>query len=157
MNRPYRSHAGPILSILLGLSISAGCGSKKPAETPASEPQSQQGYPQQAPADSYSADEEAEGAPPVGAPMPGSMQMERAEDRAGPSIEMLSRDLESALTLSTPDCPTAHLLRDRICELSRRICGLSDERRDDHELVERCGDARARCQRAVDRTQSACP
>jgi hypothetical protein len=140
--------------------VVAGCGgSSKPAEAPQKPgtPQ-QQEYPA---TDSFSEEEMApqSEAAPAGALMPGSMRSESAADEGAgaPSIETLSRDLDSALSLSTPDCPSAHLLRDQICDLSRRICGLSDERRGDHELVERCGDARARCQRAVDRTQAACP
>lgn len=155
----YAKSAG-VLEFVFAMAI-CGCGARPPAKhAPAEEP-----LPAERPP--ASADEATQSAPSsspaagAGAAedMPGSMaapERELDDDRFA-SIELLSRDLDGLLSLSTPDCSTAPSLRDQICGLARKICALSDDSRGDPELAERCGDARARCQRATDRVGAACP
>jgi hypothetical protein len=66
------------------------------------------------------------------------------------------RALDDTLALATPDCPTARALRDRICELSAKLCALSGAQ-PGPEIASACADGRARCDRARERVSAACP
>jgi hypothetical protein len=87
--------------------------------------------------------------------------MPRSTDRADKSRErdedfdQLGHQLEGALRLSTPDCTTAWALRDRICDLSTRLCGIA-EQSNDPDVAARCTDGRARCERATTRVRAQC-
>ncbi|HVU04621.1 MAG TPA: hypothetical protein VHE30_22840 [Polyangiaceae bacterium] len=59
--------------------------------------------------------------------------------------------LDQAVQLASPDCPTARSLRDRICELSGRICRLTSG------PDPLCKDSSARCESAKTRVASECP
>ena len=83
--------------------------------------------------------------------------------RAGPGSNLYdelvqaSIDLDQATTLSTVDCSSARDLRDRICELSERICDIADDHPDDDPTAERCRDGEARCRGASNRVRQSCP
>ena len=66
------------------------------------------------------------------------------------------RALDDTLALATPDCPTARALRDRICELSTKLCALSGAQ-PGPEIAAACADGRARCDRAKERVSAGCP
>lgn len=68
-----------------------------------------------------------------------------------------SIDLDNATTLAAVDCTSARDLRDRICELSSRICDIASDNPDDQPTAERCADGRARCEGASDRVAQSCP
>jgi hypothetical protein len=93
-------------------------------------------------------------APPAEAEGPSST---KARERAPlTEIETWDKQLDGALTLSTPDCNTSWALRDRICDLAQRLCDLA-ARSAEPEVADRCTDGRARCERATTRVRAACP
>ena len=55
-----------------------------------------------------------------------------------------------------PDCRAAPALRDRICELSKRICAIADRDPNDHVLAQTCERAREACEQATLRVGHAC-
>jgi hypothetical protein len=65
-----------------------------------------------------------------------------------------SKELGNAWALASPDCAILRPLRDRICELSVRICLLAGP---DPEIKARCDDGKRRCSDAKDRVGSQCP
>ena len=96
----------------------------------------------------------AEAAPAPAAEAPSST---KARDRAkATDIETWDAQLDSALTLSAPDCNTAWALRDRICDLAQRLCDVAS-RSAEPEVADRCADGRARCERATTRVRATCP
>jgi len=148
--------------------VACGAGRKEaaPAQTPASEPAS--GAPaeqESAPKDEEAASDRARGeapalapapaAPAGGAALPGSMKRESKGGEPLDEIDVLSRRLEGALSLSTPDCTSAWSLRDRICDLADRICDLAG-RSAERDVAERCSDGRSRCERATSRVRESC-
>lgn len=56
--------------------------------------------------------------------------------------------LGRVLSSGTVDCSAATALRDRICELSERICAIAG-RNDDDDIAARCSSSRTRCERAI--------
>jgi len=83
---------------------------------------------------------------------------ERAAARAQ---EQRADELERALSAASigeqpPDCARACELVDQICDLSRRICLISDRHRDDADLAGRCAAAEQRCRRSRDRIPPSC-
>lgn len=68
-----------------------------------------------------------------------------------------SIDLDQATTLAAVDCSSARDLRDRICDLSGRICEIADDNPNDDPTAERCRDGRARCRGASNRVSQSCP
>jgi len=140
------------------------CGGSGKEAAPAQTPASQPGYgapaeqETSAPKDEERArDRSGEAAPaaPSGAALPGSTKREGAGGEPMDEIDSLSRRLEGALTLSTPDCTSAWSLRDRICDLADRICDLAG-RSAERDVAERCSDGRARCERATSRVRESC-
>jgi len=79
----------------------------------------------------------------------------KARAQTPDDAEALGRALENALSLSAPDCTTAWALRDRICDLSQRLCDLAG-RSAEPDVAERCTDGRGRCERATTRVRAAC-
>jgi hypothetical protein len=82
-------------------------------------------------------------------------------DPARENSERMMSDLLGAfnqleLSLSAPDCVTAAVFRDRVCELAERICRLADEHRA-AESDAQCGDGRERCVQARRRYELGCP
>lgn len=83
--------------------------------------------------------------------------------RPGPGSDLYdelvqtSIDLDQATTLASVDCSSARDLRDRICDLSGRICEIADDNPDDDPTAERCRDGRARCRGAAQRVSQSCP
>jgi len=75
--------------------------------------------------------------------------------RATAALADASRAFDDSLALATPDCPTARTLRDRICELSARICTLS-QTEPTPELASACTDGRTRCNKAKERVGASC-
>jgi hypothetical protein len=86
--------------------------------------------------------------------MPGSSKAE-GERAASPDMDAWARQMESALTLATPDCTTAWALRDRICDLAQRLCDIAG-RSAEPDVAERCTDGRSRCERATSRVRAGC-
>jgi hypothetical protein len=76
--------------------------------------------------------------------------------RATAALADASRALDESLALATPDCPTARALRDRICELSGRLCALSQSD-PTPEMTSACADGHARCNKAKERVSASCP
>jgi hypothetical protein len=68
-----------------------------------------------------------------------------------------ARQLDDALALGTPDCPLAHALRDRLCELSAHICALADKDPGAADVRAACKDGGERCDRAKERVSTQCP
>lgn len=66
----------------------------------------------------------------------------------------VSRELEEAL--ASPDCGLARDLRDRICDLSSRICAIAEEHPQETEAGDRCEDGRGRCERASRDIEGSC-
>lgn len=130
-----------------------GCAaSKKTAEAPASaESQQDASKAESAP---EPAAEGASGAPAADAPA-GMPRSTAAESRDADDFERLGQRLDGALALSTPDCTTAWALRDKICDLSQRLCDLA-ARSAEPEVAERCTDGRGRCERATTRVRATC-
>jgi hypothetical protein len=156
------THVRPYRTIAPALVLLAACGGGKeaaPAQTPAS--QQQYGAPQESESDA--AKEEAPSAAPAGAApaapaggqLPSSTKRERRSSEPMEEIDSLSKRLEGALALSTPDCTSAWSLRDRICDLADRICDLAN-RSAERDVAERCSDGRARCERATSRVRESC-
>jgi hypothetical protein len=73
--------------------------------------------------------------------------------QAEAALARADRELGDALMLAVPDCDRARGLRDRICELSGRICRIADT---DPESAARCEDSRQRCSRAGTRIAGQC-
>jgi len=68
-----------------------------------------------------------------------------------------ARQLDDTLALSTPDCPLAHALRDRLCELSAHLCALADKDPGAAAVRAACKDGGERCDRAKERVPTQCP
>jgi hypothetical protein len=68
-----------------------------------------------------------------------------------------ARQLEDVVALGTPDCPLAHALRDRVCELSAHLCVLADKDPSRGEVRAACKDGGERCERAKERVSMQCP
>jgi hypothetical protein len=152
------------LAGLLALLFAIGCGgSSSPAKAPASEaappaPQAPQDTPGEA------ADQSPTGGSFSGS---GHAPANEAEESAPSSLDRdksarpegefdaLTRQLDGALALSTPNCGVAWSLRDRICDLANRICDMA-ARSAEPEVTERCTDGRVRCERATARVRSSC-
>jgi hypothetical protein len=164
MNRSFRIGSTWIAPLVVFV---AACGAPGKEAAPAQTPASQPAY--GAPAESAPKDEEsasdraterapeaapAPAAPSGGAALPGSMKHEGKGEPLD-EIDTLSRRLEGALSLSTPDCTSAWSLRDRICDLADRICDLAG-RSAERDVAERCNDGRSRCQRATSRVRESC-
>jgi hypothetical protein len=65
-----------------------------------------------------------------------------------------SKELDHALALAAPDCGLARTLRDRVCEIADRICGLRDP---NPNVQVRCEDGKTRCASAKARVREHCP
>jgi hypothetical protein len=158
--------------VALVLALATGCGAPSKEAAPAQAPASQPGYAapeaeKSAPKDEESAGDRARGestpeslspapaAPAGGAALPGSTKREGKGGEPMDEIDALTRRLEGALSLSTPDCTSAWSLRDRICDLADRICDLAN-RSAERDVAERCSDGRSRCQRATSRVRESC-
>ena len=77
-------------------------------------------------------------------------------DEAERELALVEKQLGDALALAAPDCDVARGLRDRICDLSERICKLT-EATADGTVKERCDDGRRRCGHAKETVASRCP
>ncbi|HEX4337055.1 MAG TPA: hypothetical protein VH062_14150 [Polyangiaceae bacterium] len=137
----------------------SACGASRSNTAPQSAPAAAPVAPVSAPAMDRAADAPASaaGAAPAaeGAAMPSSTKSGAAKD-APSELDLWGRQMESALTLSTPDCSLAWALRDRICDLAQRVCDVAG-RSAEPEVAERCTDGRARCDHATTRVRAACP
>ena len=72
------------------------------------------------------------------------------------ALDEATRLLDDTLGAGAPDCGTVKLLRDRICELSARICRIAGESAPNPELAAHCADAKPRCARAKDKVAGPC-
>ena len=155
--------------IALPAVLVVACGAPGKEAAPAQTPASQPAYGAPAQSESAPKDEEAAGdrasgvspsaapapaAPSGGAALPGSTKREGKGEPAD-EIDTLSRRLEGALSLATPDCTSAWSLRDRICDLADRICDLAS-RSAERDVAERCSDGRVRCEHATSRVRESC-
>lgn len=87
--------------------------------------------------------------------MPATTKGESTPGAQEDELELLTRKIDGALALSTPNCTTAWSLRDRICDLAQRLCDLA-ARSAEPEMAERCTDGRDRCERATARVRAGC-
>jgi hypothetical protein len=140
------------IAALIACLTAPGCGGSQPTPAAPTPPATEA-----APAEN--ANDRVVSAPAAGAApapeAPSSVRSER-ETKTLPDIELWGKQLDGALTLSTPDCNTAWALRDRICDLAQRLCDLAS-RSAEPEVADRCTDGRARCERATARVRAACP
>ena len=146
-----------ILGVTIATFALAGCGAPRvEPRAPNAAPAPAEESTMSAPAEDREEAAPASGAAaPAAAPSPSSTKAE--SNRAAPAdIEVWGRKLDNALTLSTPDCGTAWMLRDRICDLAQRLCDIAG-RSAEPEVAERCTDGRSRCERATARVRAACP
>jgi hypothetical protein len=93
------------------------------------------------------------------APFPGSARSSvdvMSQEEAERELALAERQLGDALALAAPDCDAARALRDRICELSARICKLA-EATADGTVKERCDDGKRRCGLARGTVGERCP
>jgi hypothetical protein len=134
----------------------AGCSASRrepaaPSPTPAAEPAPP------APANDEATEAPASGAaaPAAQGPYAPSSTKAESERAAPPEMETWGRQLDGALTLSTPDCSMAWALRDKICDLAQRLCDIAG-RSAEPEVAERCTDGRSRCERATSRVRAGC-
>ena len=72
------------------------------------------------------------------------------------ALDEATRLLDDTLGAGAPDCGTVKLLRDRICELSARICRIAGESAPNPELAAHCADSKPRCARAKERVAGPC-
>ncbi len=138
--------------------ILLGCAaSRKTAEAPAATESQQQDRTKAAGAPGTAAEEASEA--PAAAPVaPAPPEMPRSTGGVSgeaDDFERLGQRLDGALALSAPDCTTAWALRDKICDLSQRLCDLA-ARSAEPEVAERCTDGRGRCEKATSRVRAAC-
>jgi hypothetical protein len=169
MNRKFWNESRRIVLVLVFVT---GCGARSKEAAPAQAPGSQPAYSapeaeKSPPKDEESASDRASGeskqeslsprpaAPAAGSALPGSTTRESKGGEPMDEIEALSKRLDGALTLSTPDCTSAWSFRDRICDLADRICDLAN-RSAERDVAERCTDGRSRCQRATSRVRESC-
>jgi hypothetical protein len=87
--------------------------------------------------------------------MPDSSKSEGGRGAVASDMDALVRQMESALTLATPDCTTAWALRDKICDLAQRLCDIAG-RSAEPEVDDRCTDGKSRCERATARVRAGC-
>jgi len=80
---------------------------------------------------------------------------EKAKDGAGVPSSLLQR-LDNAVSLDTPDCPSARERRKSICDLASQICKLVDRDPNVASVEGYCDDARQRCNEAGRRTAERC-
>jgi hypothetical protein len=78
------------------------------------------------------------------------------DDAEALSSQLLASFQSMELALSAPDCISAGVFRDRVCELAERICKLAGDN-PTRGVAERCGDGRARCTDARRRFSLGCP
>ena len=72
------------------------------------------------------------------------------------ALDAASRALEDSLRASAPDCPTAHVLGDRVCALAARLCQLAEDKAANAEVRAHCEDGKPRCEHARARVAAAC-
>jgi hypothetical protein len=96
-------------------------------------------------------------APRRAAPSPNARGATDAEKDDGASPEALRRELNRAVELSTPDCPSARERKQAICDLASQLCQLVDRDPDVASVESYCADARQRCSEAERRTAERCP
>jgi hypothetical protein len=72
-------------------------------------------------------------------------------------VTQLVGDLDGAMTLATPNCGRAGDLRDAICDLAERICGIADNNPEHTDVATQCDDGRERCETARQRVGDRCP
>jgi hypothetical protein len=72
------------------------------------------------------------------------------------ALDEATRLLDDTLGAGAPDCGAVKLLRDRICELSARICRIAGESAPNPELAAHCADAKPRCERAKSKVAGPC-
>ena len=72
------------------------------------------------------------------------------------ALDEATRLLDDTMSAGAPDCGTAKVLRDRICELSERICRIAGESAPNPELAAHCADATPRCERAKSKVTGPC-
>jgi hypothetical protein len=68
----------------------------------------------------------------------------------------LSQRLSDAVTLASPDCPSARQRKQTICDLAAQICGLSERDPNVASVAEYCEIAQRRCNEAGQRTRQRC-
>jgi len=68
----------------------------------------------------------------------------------------LRQQLDDAVKLSTPDCPSARERKQAICDLAQQICQMVDRDPDVASVESYCGDAKQRCSDAEKRTAQRC-
>lgn len=148
----------PLIALVI-----AGCAAQatRAPEAPASQaPAATEAAPQRA-LDAEGPPGAAAGAPaaaraPASEPsMPATTKGESTPGAQEDELELLTRKIDGALALSTPNCTTAWSLRDRICDLAQRLCDLA-ARSAEPEMAERCTDGRDRCERATARVRAGC-
>ena len=140
--------------------LGAGCAGslpEKPAQSaPATESTAPAPAEQEESLDRAGAAPAPQAAPPAaGAPMPSSSKAEGERAAVAPDMDAWARQMESALTLATPDCTTAWALRDKICDLAQRLCDIAG-RSAEPEVADRCTDGKSRCARATARVRAGC-
>lgn len=92
----------------------------------------------------------APAAAPKGAALPGSARSNVEEmdlETAARELAIAEKQLGDTVALAAPDCELSRSLRDRICELSARICKLTEVSAEP-SVQERCTDGKQRCERA---------
>ncbi|HVW26273.1 MAG TPA: hypothetical protein VHC69_12955 [Polyangiaceae bacterium] len=146
----------PFILPLLACVCAASCGGSRAAPTSPANAPAEEAAPPAAPPSDVSGEAPAANAASAPEPAAPSSTKQDREKSALPEIETWGRQLESALTLSAPDCSTAWSLRDRICDLAQRLCDIA-ARSAEPEVAERCTDGRARCERATTRVRASCP
>lgn len=82
-------------------------------------------------------------------PPPVSDEDRELLDGFTPEATALGEELDQALALGEAvDCGAARDLRDRICDLSERVCRIASRHPEEPEAGERCDDGQIRCDRA---------
>lgn len=71
-------------------------------------------------------------------------------------VEQSGAQLAEMMSSGAVDCAAAEGLRDRICDLSERICEISGRHPDDGQVAGRCEAGRDRCQSAREDVDDAC-
>jgi hypothetical protein len=116
-------------------------------------PPAQQGAPQSAPAGGATPGRSTDGYAPAPSPQLQIQQSLSMHERVRGYDEQLLETLASR----APDCPVARSLRDRICDLSGRICTIADRNPSEAQVGDRCRDSRDSCTRAARDVAEACP
>lgn len=146
-----------IVGCSLALVVVVGCGgSASPGYSESSSGAEEEGVAAEGTSDSGGERATVQATTTVETTMPGPPPPSQQQQDAGEPMVALqgdfselmnsSRELEEAL--ATPDCGLARNLRDRICDLSTRICEIADEHPGEVDAGERCEDGRGRCERA---------